>query len=203
MLRGQAMTAKTTKSTTTTMTTTHRHKPVPAPALPTEVLESFWLEEVREGASPRTIAQRERVSLRRVQLGVSRARLRELAKARSAAATAASARRWDYEGTSAEARMVPRLIPLFPIESFTPTSTCGHHRPIRTGSRFCCMVCHTSGMDDHPGLKRDPRTDPAPEPKDDKEQTEAQTRSRGEATSTAETRKERRKRRFVANASAN
>jgi hypothetical protein len=27
------------------------------------------------------------------------------------------------------------------------------------------MVCSQSGMDDHPALKRDPRTDPKPEPK--------------------------------------
>jgi hypothetical protein len=27
------------------------------------------------------------------------------------------------------------------------------------------MVCHSSGIDDHPGLTRSPLTDPAPEPK--------------------------------------
>ena len=30
---------------------------------------------------------------------------------------------------------------------------------------LCCMVCHCSGIDDHPGLLRSPLTDPAPEPK--------------------------------------
>jgi hypothetical protein len=56
-----------------------------------------------------------------------------------------------------------RLIPLFPIDSFTPQSTCPHRESIGHGSRFCCMVCHASGMDDHPGLRRDPESDPAPE----------------------------------------
>jgi hypothetical protein len=57
-----------------------------------------------------------------------------------------------------------RLIPLFPIGAFTPRSACPHHDTIERGSRLCCMVCHGSGMDDHPGLERDPKTDPSPEP---------------------------------------
>ncbi len=28
-----------------------------------------------------------------------------------------------------------------------------HSGPIERGSVFCCMVCHTSGQDDHPALK--------------------------------------------------
>jgi hypothetical protein len=64
-----------------------------------------------------------------------------------------------------ESRRPPQLVPLFPIEPFTPQSTCPHHAPIRRGSVFCCMVCSCSGMDDHTGLQRDPKTDPTPEPK--------------------------------------
>ena len=55
---------------------------------------------------------------------------------------------------------------LFPIGAFTPRSACPHHGPIRTGSDFCCMVCSQSGVDDHPALMRDPRTDPRPERKE-------------------------------------
>ena len=51
-----------------------------------------------------------------------------------------------------------RLIPLFPIGTLTPQSACPHHDTIDPGSRLCCMVCHESGMDDHPGLRRDPDT---------------------------------------------
>lgn len=47
----------------------------------------------------------------------------------------------------------PRLVPLFPIGSYTPHSKCAHSGPIERGSVFCCMVCHTSGQDDHPALK--------------------------------------------------
>ena len=39
------------------------------------------------------------------------------------------------------------LEPLFPLTPLTPSSTCPHHGPIRTGSRFCCMICHRSGQD--------------------------------------------------------
>lgn len=44
----------------------------------------------------------------------------------------------------------PQLAPVFPIESYTPSSRCRHCGPIEMGSSFCCMICHTSGHDDHP-----------------------------------------------------
>ncbi|QEH38666.1 hypothetical protein OJF2_72720 [Aquisphaera giovannonii] len=80
-----------------------------------------------------------------------------------------------------------RLVPLFPVGPFTPTSRCPHHGPIPKGSDLCCMVCLQSGHDDHPDLRRDPRTDPRPEPK----------RAGAEPARTSahgETRKERRRR---------
>src|SRR4051812_254617 len=59
----------------------------------------------------------------------------------------------------------PRLVPLWPIDSLTPASPCPHHGPIRRDSVFFCVVCHQSGQDHHPALKRTPGTDPRPEPK--------------------------------------
>jgi hypothetical protein len=50
------------------------------------------------------------------------------------------------------------------------------------------MVCHQSGVDAHPALKRDPKTDPKPDPKPEPEPAKGR----------RETRKERRRRRFSA-----
>jgi hypothetical protein len=109
--------------------------------------EYIWLWDTRHGVSPKEISMREGVSLARVRFGVSRARALE------------------KSGWTESEIAPPHLVPLFPLGAFTPQSPCGHNRPIKPGSFFCCVVCHASGVDDHPALKRDPRTDPAPEPK--------------------------------------
>jgi hypothetical protein len=109
--------------------------------------EHLWSWDRRQGISIEAIAAREGVSIGRVRFGVARARAHEKA------------------GGTASAVRPPRLVPLFPIGAYTPQSTCGHRRPIEPGSSLCCMVCHTSGMDRHPALRRDPRSDPTPEPK--------------------------------------
>lgn len=77
----------------------------------------------------------------------------------------------------------PVLMPLFPVTTCVPKSECPHGRwqvvevdgqltrvwiRSRTppkGSALICMVCHKSGKEGHPALKRDPFTDPRPEPK--------------------------------------
>jgi hypothetical protein len=110
--------------------------------------EDLWLALHLQGTPTTAIASRYRVSRRAVQLGIQRAKLRMLGNA-----------------IAGRQPRPPVLIPLFPIAAFTPASTCPHHGPIQVGSPFCCMVCNKSGMDDHPALKRDPRTDPKPEPK--------------------------------------
>jgi len=109
--------------------------------------EYVWLCEVRRGVSNSTIARRERVSLHRVQLGLKRALAQEQI----------------VPGAKPLFRP-PRLVPLFPIGAFTPTSLCAHRQPLRIGSELCCMVCHLSGMDKHPALQRDKAKEPAPEP---------------------------------------
>jgi hypothetical protein len=134
--------------------------------------ELLWLDEIRRGYSIKEIARREGLGYRRIQHGVSRARERgNLSRTRESRSSNYLHER-DNKITAPAGRVVrddpnrtPRLVPLFPIGAFTPGSACPHHGPIRVGSVFCCMVCSQSGVDDHPALKRDPRTDPRPERK--------------------------------------
>jgi len=135
--------------------------------------EYVWLWDRRHGSSIEAIAAREGVSIARVRFGVARARAQQKG---SSTATAAV--------------RLPRLVPLFPIGAYTPQSSCAHRRPIDSGSLLCCMICHTSGVDRHPALKRDPRTDPAPEPKPRPAPEQCKRRR--------ETRRERRQRLFAA-----
>lgn len=114
--------------------------------------EYVWLWDHRDGKSTQEIADRENLSERRVRFGLARARSME-----SPSATFASA--------TAEQLRPPRLVALFPIAPFTPLAGCPHRGPIRTGSVLCCMVCHQSGIDGHPAMKRDPVSDPKPEKK--------------------------------------
>jgi hypothetical protein len=109
--------------------------------------EYIWLWDLRHGVAAKTIAIVEGISVRRVQAGAARARAQE------------------RPCPTETAVRPPPLVPFFPIGPFNPDSRCGHNRPIQAGSVLCCMVCHCSGMDDHPALKRNPLTDPAPEPK--------------------------------------
>ena len=139
---------------------------------PTLARELVWLDDIRRGYSIKEIARREGVGCRRIQYGVSRAR-----EHGSLCCTSPGDSRHDQygrneqgTGTVEKARRddpnrPPRLVPLFPVGPFTPQSACPHHGTIRSGSMFCCMVCSQSGIDDHPALKRDPRTDPRPERK--------------------------------------
>ena len=110
-------------------------------------MEYIWLWDVRHGISINEIAMREGLGVRRVHYGVARARAQE----RSC--------------STEDATRPPRLIPLFPLGPLTPESVCRHNGPIEPGSLFCCVICHHSGIDDHPALKRDARTDPTPEAK--------------------------------------
>jgi hypothetical protein len=137
--------------------------------------EYVWLWDRRHGSSIEAIAAREGVSIARVRFGVARARAQQKGAASS---------------MTTPAIRPPRLVPLFPIAAYTPQSSCAHRRAIEAGSSLCCMVCHTSGMDRHPALRRDPRTDPAPEPKPKAETQQAQCQR--------ETRRERRQRLFAA-----
>jgi hypothetical protein len=137
-------------------------------------MEYVWLWDRRHGSSIQLIAAREGVSVGRVRFGLARARAQE-------------------RGTvTTRAVRPPRLVPLFPIGPYTPQSQCAHLRPIEPGSSLCCMVCHKSGMDRHPALRRDPRAEPAAEPKPRPVPAPAPSR--------LETRKERRQRLFGARA---
>lgn len=110
-----------------------------------------WLWDVQHGVSIAEVAQREGLSRRRVRQGIAWAR--GLSSASGTGDT----------GTPEKLRP-PRLVPLFPIGAFTPLSECERHRWITRGSVFCCMICHRTGVDDHPALQRNWLTDPKPEP---------------------------------------
>jgi hypothetical protein len=134
--------------------------------------EYVWLTDYQRGMSVRAIARRDGVAVDRVWFGIARAGAPEPTP---------------EQGKFARP---PRLIPLFPIGSYTPQSPCPHREPIPLGSNLCCMVCFRSGMDHHPALQRNPATDPprapvpAPAPPVEK--------------SSPETRRQRRQRLFAA-----
>jgi len=160
-------------------------------ALSIHARELVWLDEIRRGYSIKEIARREGLGCRRIQHGVSRARERGNLSRTHESRISNNLHEPNGNVTAIAGRMVrydpnrpPRLVPLFPIGAFTPGSACPHHGPIRAGSVFCCMVCSKSGVDDHPTLKRDPRTDPHRERK----------AALGRVACVRETRKQRRQR---------
>jgi hypothetical protein len=169
-----------------------------------EALDHEWMRKHRQGKAAADIATAEGVSKRTVQLALARARAAEQAAdtgcdddeilpIRDDASVPAPRQPWWLE-----------LVPLFPIGAFTPTSKCPHHAPIRAGSLFCCMVCSTSGIDDHPALQLDPMTDPQPEPVPaasnaaPKSPTGSRSSSPLDPAAGRETRKERRRRQYRA-----
>ncbi len=148
--------------------------------------EYIWLYDHRRGVNCKQIAAREKVSVDRVRFGVKRAAALDNKHSRDDLTEHLRPGRLGDIGF--------RLLPLFPIGSFTPQSTCPHREPIGRGSSLCCMVCHASGMDDHPGLRRDPDIDPSPEP----EPAPAPGASELKAScGPQETRRQRRRRQFA------
>lgn len=147
----------------------------------------IWLYDFRRGIGYGKIAALEGVTVRQVQEGIERARKMERKCSKDALIE-------DLK-PGALGDLGFRFTPLFPIGAFTPQSACPHRDPIKPGSRLCCMVCHASGMDDHPGLRRDPSADPSPEPEDAEESVEEA--SRAGRSPSPETRKQRRRRQFA------
>jgi hypothetical protein len=135
--------------------------------------EYVWWWDFRHGMSAEAIARREGVNLRRIRFGVARAQAQQ--------------RKYPLDCRT----QPPRLVPFFPIGPYTPLASCGHSLPIEAGSALCCMVCHQSGLDDHPAMRRDPQTDPKPEPK------VAVASLENLSLSTRETRRQRRQRLFT------
>jgi len=168
-----------------------------------EALDHEWMRKHRQGKSAAQIAEAEGVSKRTVQLALARVKAAEKAAEEKTLADADESASQDGS-TSAPRPWWLELVPLFPIAAFTPTSKCPHHGPIREGSLFCCMVCSTSGIDDHPALQRDPLTDPKPEPGPPARKSASQPpaganpSSPPEPAAGRETRKERRRRQFAA-----
>jgi hypothetical protein len=147
----------------------------------------IWLYDFRRGIGYGKIAVHEGVSVRQVQEGIERARKLEKKCSKDALI--------DDLKPGGLVDLGFRLTPLFPIGAFTPQSACPHRDPMKHGSGLCCMVCHASGMDDHPGLRRDPAVDPSPEPETAEESVEAA--SLPGPSPSPETRKQRRRRQFA------
>ena len=148
--------------------------------------EYIWLYDRRHGMSINEIAAREGLNVNRVRYGLKRARAIDKKTSRDVQSGP-----WNQDADIVHA---PRLIPLFPIGPYTPQSTCPHREAIEQGSALCCMVCHNSGMDAHPSLRRDPQTEPAPEPQDEPAPDLTLRFKTGESL---ETRKQRRRRMFA------
>ena len=154
-------------------------------SLPVAAMEYVWLYDYRRGISLGKLAERDGVSIERVKFGLDRAKALEIRCSRE-------------EGPGNPGRRDEpefELIPLFPIGAFTPQSSCSHREPMEKGSRFCCMVCHASGMDDHPGLRRDPEPKRVPGAAPDPMKGVAVPAVASEADR-VETRKQRRRRQF-------
>jgi hypothetical protein len=148
-------------------------------------MEYIWLYDRRHGMGIEEIAARNHVSVGRVRFGLKRAAALDSRLSKAEPIDDLQPGRLGDVGL--------RLIPLFPIGPFTPRSACPHGESIERGSRFCCMVCHASGMDEHPALRRDPQTDPVPE----SEPTPAPAAESKTSGDPRETRKQRRRRQFA------
>lgn len=94
------------------------------------------------------------VSTRTVRKGIKAAKDRMKLAAEKAEAEAA-AKAPPKKPIPRDPAWVREMIPLFPIEALSTESTCSHRGPIRAGSMFVCMICHQSGMDRHPALRRE------------------------------------------------
>lgn len=109
----------------------------------------LFLSDQLDGKSSLKIARSWRVSVRTVQAESARVR-----------------RQLDGCSQNREYVPQPKLVVFFPIEAYTPQSVCRHDTvPINRGSVLCCGVCWRSGMDHHPAMMRDLRTDPKPDRK--------------------------------------
>lgn len=126
-----------------------------------EARDAEWLRLHKQGWTVDEIAKTSKSGRRNVERGLARARADEASRPEEHDAAQSQSR----DDAAAQIPWWLELVPLFPIEAFTPKSKCRHRGPIPPGSLDCCMVCSASGVDDHPALQRDPRTDPKPEPK--------------------------------------
>ena len=157
----------------------------PALTLGVAARDYIWLYDFRHGINDYEIAARNGVTVRQVRSGLERARELDRKLTKDNILEDLKPGRLDDLGF--------RLTPLFPIGAFTPQSSCPHHKSLKPGTRLCCMVCHASGMDDHPGLRSDRQVDPSPEP----EPEPASDVEPAPAVAAPETRKQRRRRQFA------
>ncbi len=103
------------------------------------MIEFFWLAAVQQGISMSSIAKTFKVSWNTVE------------------------RRIRFARTT----YIPNLEIVIPFD-LTPKAACTHP-PIEVGDKVYCVLCHQTGIEDHPLLKRDPKNEPRRDkkPKDD------------------------------------
>jgi hypothetical protein len=108
----------------------------------------LWINRQDNGWTTKKIARYAGVTIRTVQMEIAWVR--------------AQIKAWEAKQ---KAIRIPRLRLFFPVAGLVPNSAC-HCTPTNhiPGSKLCCAVCHRSGIDDHPGLQREPILEPHPEP---------------------------------------
>jgi hypothetical protein len=118
--------------------------------------DAKYLELRRMGKTIETIALLCGVGLATVHKGIAAAKNRQRQAVQPEPVETAAPR---------QPAWVREMVPMFPIKALDDQSVCPHNGPIARGSRFVCMICHASGMDAHPALRRDAATEPKPEAK--------------------------------------
>lgn len=96
-------------------------------------IDRLLLAHARRGEDPRDLAKQMGVSKSTMYAAISRAQLREEATRRP---------------------KDPAVELLFPPINFAPNSPCPHCGAIKEGDEVCCMVCHQTGIEDHPAFDR-------------------------------------------------
>lgn len=117
-----------------------------------EHTESAWLSLQRAGHKPAEIARTLRIRPSKVYAGISAARLREARNGSAAMVPRLPRLTMDY-GSSC------KPLTLLTCEDVHPRG------PMPRGTTCCCAACHKTGIEGHPGLRRNPATDPRPDPK--------------------------------------
>lgn len=101
-----------------------------------DFLDRICLDASRAGRDTKGMAKALSVSIRTIERRIKRAQLHE-----------------DHHKSSVHE---PRLAIVFPVNDFTPTSSCAHPDPIPDGDHVYCPSCHKTGVEGHAALRIGP-----------------------------------------------